>query len=227
MPSRILLVEDDHTLLNSMAYILEQEGYVIHKSTSGEEALEVAREFIPDLILLDVSLPGMDGYDVSRILRRDFRTSGIFIIMVTGRTLTRDILKGLECFADDYVTKPFDPEVLTARIRAVLRRKSKVDETAPSVIERDSIRINLESHEVSVNGEAVCLTKTEFDILVFLARRPNMVFSRSQILNAVREDDYDITERIVDYQISGLRKKLQSVGNCIETIRGVGYKFKN
>ena len=226
MPPRILLVEDDQTLMRSLAYILEQDGFTVHMSGSGEEALETAREFMPDLILLDVKLPGISGYDVSRILRQDFRTSGIFIIMLTGRTLTTDIIRGLESFADDYITKPFDPQVLTARIRAVLRRKAKIDDPPPAVLKRGPVTINLESHEVTVDSRPVPLTKTEFDILVCLTRRPNIVLSRTQILGAVREDDYAITERIVDYQISGLRRKLGEAGECIETIRGVGYKFR-
>jgi len=226
MPPRILLVEDDHTLLRSLAYILEQDGFNVQMCGSGEEALELAREFMPDLILLDVKLPGINGYDVSRILRQDFRTSGIFIIMLTGRTLTADIIRGLENYADDYITKPFDPQVLTARIRAVLRRKAKLDDPPSAVMERGPVTINLESHEVMVQGEPVAMTKTEFDILVCLARRPNIVLSRTQILTAVREDEYAITERVVDYQISGLRRKLGAAGECIETIRGVGYKFR-
>jgi len=225
MAPRILLVEDDQTLLRSLAYILEQDGFSVQMCGSGEEALELAREFMPDLILLDVSLPGINGYDVSRVLRQDFRTSGIFIIMLTGRSLTTDIIKGLESFADDYITKPFDPQILTARIRAVLRRKAKIDEEPLQVLERGPVSINLESHEVSVNSRKISLTKTEFDILVCLARRPNIVLTRCQILGAVRDDEFAITERVVDYQISGLRRKLGEAGACIETIRGVGYKF--
>ncbi|MBN1197233.1 MAG: response regulator transcription factor [Candidatus Aminicenantes bacterium] len=226
MPPRVLLVEDDQTLMRSLAYILEQDGFTVRMSGSGEEALETAREFMPDLILLDVKLPGISGYDVSRILRQDYRTSGIFIVMLTGRTLTADIIRGLESFADDYITKPFDPQVLTARIRAVLRRKAKIDDPPPAVLKRGLVTVNLESHEVTVGIRPVPLTKTEFDMLVCLTRRPNIVLSRSQILSAIREDDYAITERIVDYQISGLRRKLREAGECIETIRGVGYKFR-
>jgi two-component system phosphate regulon response regulator PhoB len=226
MPPRVLLVEDDQTLMRSLAYILEQDGFTVRMSGSGEEALETAREFMPDLILLDVKLPGISGYDVSRILRQDYRTSGIFIVMLTGRTLTADIIRGLESFADDYITKPFDPQVLTARIRAVLRRKAKIDDPPPAELKRGPVTVNLESHEVTVGDRPVPLTKTEFDILVCLTRRPNIVLSRSQILSAIREDDYAITERIVDYQISGLRRKLEEAGECIETIRGVGYKFR-
>jgi len=223
-----LFVEDDESLQKSITFILRNEGFDVIPVRTGEEAVEAATNAPPDLMLLDLVLPGMDGFSVCEILKRNPRTASIFIVMLTGKKLVKDIAAGLRDYADDYITKPFEPEILLARIHAILRRKKKVNEPdADTRMKFKEITIDPDAREVMVAGQSVQLTKTEFDLLFMLAQKPNIVFTRSQILERLRFDDYEITERIVDYQISGLRKKLCGAGDCIETIRGVGYKFKS
>lgn len=223
----ILFVEDEITLRKSVAYILEHEGYRIITTSSGEEAVKLAQTRQPDLMLLDLVLPGIDGFEVCKRLKRNPGTADMFIVMLTGKRLVSDVVRGLKDYADDYITKPFEPEILLARIQAVLRRKLKsVAFNSSCSLEFPQLTIRLDAHEVSMEGEIIRLTKTEFDLLVLLAGKPNIVFSRVQVLDHIREDNYDITERVVDYQVSGLRKKLGKAGDCIETVRGIGYKFK-
>jgi two-component system, OmpR family, alkaline phosphatase synthesis response regulator PhoP len=226
MKSKILFVEDEVSLQKSIAYILEKEGFSIITTRTGEEAVRLASKEKPDLLLLDLILPGIDGFEVCKILKRDPQTARIFIIMLTGKGLLTDITRGLAQYADDYITKPFEPAILIARIHAVLRRKRNDDNVKSNFLNFDRITIDLNAHELRIDGEIVELTKTEFDLLALLARKPNIVFSRARVLDCIREDNYDVTERIVDYQVSGLRKKLSPGGRFIETVRGVGYKFK-
>ncbi len=226
MKSKILFVEDEVSLQKSIAYILEKEGFSIITTRTGEEAVRLASKEKPDLLLLDLMLPGIDGFEVCKILKRDPQTARIFIIMLTGKGLVTDITMGLARYADDYITKPFEPAILIARIHAVLRRKLKNNDTEPNLLCFNRLTIDLNARELRIDEEIVDLTKTEFDLLVLLARKPNIVFSRAQVLDHIREDNYDVTERIVDYQVSGLRKKLSIGGRFIETVRGVGYKFR-
>ena len=223
---RILVVDDEEDILELARYNLVREGYSVDCVSSGESALAAARKQLPDLILLDLMLPGIGGLDVCRSLRRDSKTSHIPIIMVTARGEDADVVAGLELGADDYVTKPFSPRILLARIRAVLRRRlpDAPDETAPIMI-HDMV-IHPARHDVHVAGQKIDLTATEFSILQHLARRPGLVFTRNQIINSVKGDDYPVTDRSVDVQVAGLRKKLGTAGDYIETIRGVGYRFK-
>jgi len=223
---KILFVEDDLCLQKSIAYILEEKGYEVICTRSGEEAIDLARKMTPDLILLDLILPGMDGFSVCEILKRDRQTEKIFIIMLTGRKMVDEIVKGLELYADDYIVKPFEPKILIARIHAVLRRKIKSNQKERNLLRFKNLVIDLKGYTVRVSGECIDLTKTEFDIIALLAGRPNQVFTRERILEHVRDDDYPITERVVDYQITGLRKKLGKLGDYIKTVRGVGYKFE-
>ncbi len=224
----ILFVEDDESLQNSITYILKNEGFDVIPVKTGEEAVHTATIAPPDLLLLDLVLPGMDGFSVCETLKRNPRTANIYVVMLTGKKLVTEIAAGLRDYADDYITKPFEPEILLARIHAILRRKKKIkDPVADSLIKFQEITIDPDAREVVVAGQSIKLTKTEFDLLLMLAKKPNIVFTRTQILEKLRFDDYEITERIVDYQISGLRKKLYPAGDCIETIRGVGYKFKS
>jgi two-component system alkaline phosphatase synthesis response regulator PhoP len=223
---KILFVEDDLSLQKSISYILEKEGFDVVCSKTGEEAVELARKESPDLILLDLILPGIDGFDVCELLKKDSQTEKIFIIMLTGRGMVNEIVKGLELYADDYITKPFEPKILLARIHAVLRRKMKSIQREQSLLKFKDLAIDLKGYVVRVAGEKIELTKTEFDIIALLARRPNQVFTRAGILDHVRDDNYPITERIVDYQVTGLRKKLGKAADFIKTVRGVGYKFE-
>jgi two-component system alkaline phosphatase synthesis response regulator PhoP len=222
---KILVVDDEEDILELVRYNLSREGYEVICASSGEDGLKAARNELPDLIVLDLMLPGIDGLEVARILNGNNTTKNIPIIMLTAKGEEADIVAGLELGADDYITKPFSPRIMIARIRAVLRRKTKeVDDD--EVIRINEITLNPGRHEVLVNEEPVQLTFTEFGILNFLIRRPGWVFTRSQIVDAVKGDDYFVTDRSVDVQIVGLRKKLGPAGKNIETVRGVGYRFK-
>ena len=223
---KILLVEDDVSLQKSLAFILEKEGFKVLSTQTGEEAVIITRKEKPDLILLDIILPGIDGYKVCQILKKDPQTANIFIILLTGKRKLEDIVLGLKEYADDYIIKPFEPQILIARIHALLRRRNKSENSDRKIMEFDGLMIKLDAYEVFVNGEKIDLTKTEFDILSLLAGKPNQVFTRSRILDYVREDNYSITERVVDYQITGVRKKLGKARKYIQTVRGVGYKFE-
>ena len=195
-------------------------------AASGEEALKFARQERPNLMLLDLLLPGMDGLEVARRLKSDPSTQEIPVIMVTAKGEEADIVAGLEVGAEDYITKPFSPKVLIARVRAVLRRKAAAPADDKEVLAVHDLLIHPGRREVLVKGKPVPLTFTEFGILNFLARRPGWVFTRSQIVDAVKGDEYFVTDRAVDVQIVGLRKKLGSAAKAIETVRGVGYRFK-
>lgn len=225
---KILLVEDAEDILELVRYNLAKEGFQVHCAMSGEEALNAVRQSTFDLILLDLMLPGVDGLEVCRRLRRDAATAQIPVIMLTAKSEETDVVVGLELGADDYMTKPFSPRVLIARIRAALRRKQQASSAAAQadMFTLGDLRIDRSRHEVSVKGELVRLTATEFGILLCLTKRPSWVFSRYQIVEAVRGEDWNVTDRAVDVQIVGLRKKLGSLGSCIETVRGVGYRFK-
>lgn len=224
----ILVVEDEEDILALLHYNLVREGFRVSLATTGEEGLETVGQDPPDLVVLDLMLPGMDGLKVCRTLKENADTRDIAVVMVTAKGEEADVVAGLELGADDYVTKPFSPKILIARIRSVLRRK-ETDETPSgdqTVIRIDELVIHPGRNEVTVNGVAVDLTFTEFRVLHFLAGRPGWVFTRYQIVNAVRGDDYSVTDRAVDVQIVGLRKKLGEYGKYIETVRGVGYRFK-
>ena len=222
---KILCVEDDVNLQKNVAFILWKEGYEVFCAGTGEEAVQLARREKPDLMLLDLVLPGIDGLKVCSILKKDPATSDVLIIMVTGKKRVEEIVLGLKSYADDYVTKPFEPQVLLARIQAALRRKGPPAGDQKMILEIDGLVINRGAYEVFANGQKIGLSKTEFDILVLLAGKPNQVFTRSRILDTVREDGYPTTERVVDYHVTGLRKKLGRAKRYIHTVRGVGYKF--
>jgi two-component system alkaline phosphatase synthesis response regulator PhoP len=223
---KILAVDDEEDILELLRFNLTKEGFAVACAASGEEALKSALSQRPDLILLDLLLPGMDGLEVARRLKKDASTKEIPIIMVTAKGEEADIVTGLEVGAEDYITKPFSRKVLIARVRAVLRRKASAPADDQEVVSVHDLTIHPGRREVLVKGRSVALTFTEFGILNFLARRPGWVFTRSQIVDAVKGDEYFVTDRAVDVQIVGLRKKLGSAAKVIETVRGVGYRFK-
>ena len=207
-------------------YNLTQSGYSIIVSNNGEKGIEVARKRLPDLILLDLMLPGIHGIDVCRILKSDKDTSDLSIIMLTALGQEEDIVKGLETGADDYVTKPFSFPVLEARIISVLRRV-KNEKNDNSNVSNSGIVISSRKREVQIDGEKIeDLTFSEFQILHLLASHPGWVFTRYQIIDKIRGDNYPVTDRSVDFQIVGLRKKMGEKGKLINTIRGVGYRFQ-
>ncbi len=222
----ILVVDDEEDILELIRFNLSREGYDVICATSGEKAIELARRDIPDLIVLDLMLPGMDGLEVAKVLKNNAETKGIPIVMLTAKGEEADIVTGLELGADDYITKPFSPRIVVARLRAVLRRKGMEQPEDTPVLRIHDLEIIPGRREVLVKGTPVELTFTEFGILNYLARRPGWVFTRSQIVDAVRGQDYFVTDRSVDVQMVGLRKKLGPAGKYIETVRGVGYRFK-
>jgi two-component system phosphate regulon response regulator PhoB len=223
---KILVVDDEEDILELLTYNLSREGYRVLCTTSGEKTLSLVERETPDLIVLDLMLPGMDGLEVARRLKDKPHTRNVPIVMLTAKGEEADIVTGLELGADDYVTKPFSPRILLARVRAVLRRKENGSQDKSSVSHIHNLAIHPGRHEVTVNDNPVQLTFTEFGILNYLARRPGWVFTRAQIVDEVRGDNYFVTDRSVDVQIVGLRKKLGPAGEYIETVRGVGYRFK-
>jgi two-component system, OmpR family, alkaline phosphatase synthesis response regulator PhoP len=222
----ILVVDDEEDILELVRFNLAREGYQVICSGTGEASLAIARKDHPDLIVQDLMLPGIDGLEVTKSLKDDPRTRDIPIVMLTAKGEEADIVIGLELGADDYVTKPFSPRILVARIRAILRRNPKEQLDDASIIRVHDIEIDVGRRKVRVGGESIQLTYTEFGILAYLAKRPGWVFTRTQIVDGVRGDDYHVTDRSVDVQIVGLRKKLGPAGRYVETVRGVGYRFK-
>ena len=221
----ILVVEDEEDILELVSYNLQKEGYQVTQAMSGEKALQSVDEDPPQLILLDLMLPEIDGLEVCRRLKRDPETATIPIVMLTAKGEESDIVAGLEMGADDYVTKPFSPRVLIARVRAVLRRQRRGMASEDAVLTFDELTIHPGRHEVVYQGNTIDLTNSEFAILHLLARRPGWVFTRYRIVDAIRGEHYAVTERAVDVQIAGLRKKLGDAVEYIKTVRGVGYKF--
>jgi two-component system phosphate regulon response regulator PhoB len=225
--AHIFVVDDEPDILELVHYNLLQHGYDVTCSLSGEEGLAQMRSRPPDLVLLDIMLPGMDGLEVCKALKQDGRTAATPLIMLTARSEEADIVAGLELGADDYLTKPFSPRVLLARIKAVLRRHTAPLPTASEELVRGDLVIRPGRYEVLAAGQPVQLTRTEFRILHLLARRPGWVFTRNQIIEAAQGDDTSVTARSVDVHMVSLRRKLGVCGDAVETIRGVGYRFKD
>ncbi|MBI2302094.1 MAG: response regulator [Armatimonadetes bacterium] len=222
----VLVVEDEEDIRELVRYTLTSAGYRVSEAASGEEALRRARANPPDLLLLDLLLPGLHGLDVCRLLRADESAREVPIVMLTARGEDSDIVAGLEAGADDYITKPFSTKVLTARVKAVLRRSGEQVLPEGEAIAHGSLSIDPRRFEVTVGGAPCELTATEFRILHYLARHPGWVFTRTQIVEAVRGEDYPVTDRSVDVHIVGLRRKLGRAAERIETVRGVGYRYR-
>jgi len=223
---RLLVIEDDEDILQLLKYNLAKEGYEVTGVMSGEEAAKALKSSLPDLVLLDLMLPGVDGLDVCRQLKRNAQTGQIPIIMLTAKGEEADIVTGLELGADDYITKPFSPRVMLARVRAVLRRVQVEPPAEGTPLKIHELVIHPGRHEVSVSGQPLDLTVTEFRLLYMLASRPGWVFTREQIVKGVHGEDYPASDRSVDAQALSLRKKLAPEGKYLETVRGVGYRFK-
>ncbi len=223
---RVLIIEDEEDIQELIRYTLQREGYLISQAASGEDGYNLIRTEKPDLVVLDLMLPGMDGLEVCRRVKQDTEARHVPIIIASAKGEESDIVVGLELGADDYVTKPFSPKVLLARVKAVLRRRAREETDAQSIIIRENLTIDPVRLVVKVDGSPVDLTATEYHVLHFLARRPGWVFTRQQIVDAVKGEDYPVTERSVDVQMVGLRKKLNTAAELIETVRGIGYRFK-
>lgn len=224
--ANILVVDDEEDILELVRFNLAREGYVVQCAASGEEAWRAIHKNAVDLLVLDLMLPGMDGLELARRLKKEPRTQNLPIVMLSAKGEEVDIVTGLELGADDYVTKPFSPRVLISRVKAVLRRQTHHDAEDDEVIKVHDLVIHTGRRSVTAGGNIIDLTYTEFQVLAFLSRRPGWVFTRTQIVDAVRGEDYPVTDRSVDVQIVGLRKKLGPSGKYIETVRGVGYRFK-
>lgn len=223
----ILIIEDEEDIIELMRYNLKKAGYQVEQALTGEAGISAVNAKLPDLILLDIMLPGVGGLDVCKLIRSQAKTAKIPIIMVSAKGAEADVVSGLEMGADDYIAKPFSPKILLARVEAVLRRKVEQAPTrGADEIEVHGIRIHPGKCEVRVEGSKVDLSRTEFQVLNLLARKRGWVFTRSKIVEEVQGPNYPVTDRAVDVQIVGLRKKLGSHGNLIETVRGVGYRFK-
>ncbi len=224
---KILIVEDEEDVLELVRYNLDKDGYLTDFAMSGRDALKKAKSGVPDLVILDLMLPEMDGLEVCRLLKADAETATIPVVMLRAKWTEADIVAGLEIGADDYITKPFSPRVLLARVKAVIRRNEAPVEADKSMIRIHDIEIDPGKYRVHVRGKLIKLTGTEFNLLRFLAARPGWVFTRYQIVDAIHGNDYPVTDRSVDVQVVGLRKKLGAAGKYIETVRGVGYRFED
>ncbi len=220
----ILVVDDEADLVNLLEHHLKREHYAVHTAKDGETALRLAKEEKPDLILLDLMLPRVDGLEVCRRIKADAATADTRIIMLTAKGEEADVVAGLELGADDYVPKPFSPRVLLARIRAVLRRAQGPAEAG--ILRAGDLTIDPARHEVKANGERCELTATEFKLLQHMASQPGRVFTRNRLIDAARGDDVVVVDRTVDVHIASLRKKLGACGELIETVRGIGYRFR-
>ena len=228
----ILIVEDDEDIQQLVSFNLIKAGFHVSCADDGEAGLAQIAETDFDCLILDLMLPGMSGYEVCRAIRENEKKNKLPIVMLTAKGEENDIVTGLEAGGDDYITKPFSPKVLVARIHSVLRRgqqdsSENATEKDEEIFRYDDLVIDLGHHEVRLGTEIIVLTVTEFNVLRLLAARPGWVFSRQAIIDSVRGYDYSVTPRAIDVQVFGLRKKLGVAGKRIETVRGIGYRFKN
>ena len=222
---KIFLVEDEEDLVEILNFNLERAGFQVNYTSNGEKALNYLKNNTPDLILLDWMLPGLSGLDICRIIKENEAIKRIPVIMLTAKSQDANIVAGVENGADDYVSKPFSPKVLLARMKKILIRHSEEIGLNNCVVYFDEIKIHPERHQVLLGGIEVHLTPSEFKLLYHLARKPGCVYSRDQIIDTIRGQNYAITDRAIDVLIVGLRKKMGNYGKLIETVRGVGYRF--
>ena len=224
--TKIAVIEDEADILEVIDYNLSKEGFDVCSALDGEEGLALIRKEVPDLVLLDLMLPGLDGIEICRKLKTDYSTRSIPIIMVTAKGEESDIVLGLGMGADDYMVKPFRPRELMARIRSVLRRGDFIEE-GEGLVSIDELVIDINRHEVKLEGKKIVLTAMEFKLLHFLASHPGQVFTRENLLNHVSSDDTFIIDRNIDVHIRSIRKKLNKHRELIETIHRVGYRFRD
>ncbi len=222
--TKIAVIEDEDDILEVIDYNLSKEGFDVCSALNGEEGLALVKKEGPDLVLLDLMLPGLDGIEICRTLKANYSTCSIPIIMVTAKGEESDIVLGLGMGADDYVVKPFRPRELMARIRSVLRRGDFIEE-GEAVVSIDELVIDINRHEVKLEGKIIVLTAMEFKLLHVLASNPGRVFTRENLLNHVSSDDTFIIDRNIDVHIRSIRKKLDKHRELIETIHRVGYRF--
>jgi two-component system phosphate regulon response regulator PhoB len=224
----VLVVDDEKDLVDLIAYNLQRNGYNVLTATSGDAALEIAGREIPNLILLDLMLPGTSGTEVARRLKSDSRTAAIPIIMLTAKSEETDVVVGLTLGADDYVTKPFSMKILLARLNTVLRRgESPATSPDAALLKAGPLSIDPSKHEVSINGEAIKLTLTEFKLLISLVAARGRVLTRDQLMDKAMGTDVFVTDRAIDVHITAIRKKLGSASWLVRTVRGVGYSLQD
>ncbi len=222
----VLIIDDEADIVEFIEYNLRREQFDTRRASDGPAALRQAREEQPDLVLLDLMLPGIDGLEVCRQLRQSPETAHIPIIMLTAKGEEADVVSGLEVGADDYVPKPFSMRLLLARMRAVLRRHGRSDKEGPSVTHVGDLHIDDERHQVTLRGHELQFTLTEYKLLRFLARNAGRAYTRSQILGNIQDEHVLVVDRAIDVHVAALRRKLGEAANIIETVRGVGYRFK-
>lgn len=224
----IAIVDDEEDIVELVSHHLKREGFKVKEFFNGRNFLLFIESIVPDLMILDIMLPGIDGLEICRILKSKPRTSSLPIIMLTAKASEADVVVGLELGADDYIVKPFSPRELIARVKSLLRRSSK-KEVGVSTIKIGPLSLNSDKYEVTVNGKKIDLTTTEFKILEVLLERRGSVFTRDQLLKKKRlwGDDKLVYDRTIDVHIKNLREKLGIVGNMIKTIRGIGYKLES
>ena len=224
---KILIVDDEEDILELVRYNLSKEGYQTVCAATGEEALKINAEQRPDLIVLDLMLPGIDGLEVTKHIRNGNEEENTPIVMLTAKGEEADVVTGLELGANDYISKPFSPRELIARIRAILRRRRKTGQKEEShVIREGDLVIDHSRHSVTLAGKQVDLTYSEFQMLSLLAAKKGWVFTRGQLVDSIHGENYAVTERSIDVIVVGLRKKMGDHGSLIETVRGIGYRFK-
>ncbi len=223
----ILVVDDEEDIVSLIRYNLVNEGYQVLTALTGEKAVKITSQAMPDLLVLDLMLPGMSGFEVTQTIRSNGPIKDTPIIMLTAKGEESDVIKGLDSGVNDYMSKPFSPKELIARIRGILRRRKKRSSTSPENMnsEKDLV-IDRKRHRVTIDGEVINLTLTEFELLSFLAGSKGWVLTRGQIVNAIHGENYAVTDRSVDVIVVGLRKKLKQYSHLIETVRGLGYRFK-
>ena len=223
----VLVVDDEEDILELLEYNLSRNGFEVEAVATGEDALAAVKRKRPDLVLLDLMLPGVDGLEVCRQLRREESTADLPVVMLTALGEEAEVVAGLELGADDYVPKPFSPRVLVARLKAVLRRRGSAPPAEDAPLEQGPLKIHPGRHEVRLHDEIMDLTSTEFRILHLLARRPGWVFTRQQIIDEAQGEAAAVTSRSVDVHVVAIRRKLADAKDLIETVRGVGYRFKD
>ncbi len=221
MNLKVVIIEDDNAILELVKYNFEKEGFVVEGFGNGLDGLEYITKNLPDIVILDIMLPDIDGFEICKELKKNEKTKDIPIIMLTAKADEVDRVLGLELGADDYVVKPFSPRELIARVKAIMRRS--IPERTPEILKFEDIIIDLAQHKVFVRDQEILLTATEFKILQTMVQKPSRVFTRDNLLNAL---DKTIIDRNIDVHITNLRKKLKSAGKYIRTVRGVGYKIE-
>jgi two-component system phosphate regulon response regulator PhoB len=227
MPASALIVEDENEIADLVKFHLERDGMQVSVARNGRKAIEMVQGAGYDLIVLDLMLPDLDGLEICRRLKGQDRTKEIPVVMLTARGEESDIVAGLEMGADDYVTKPFSPRVLMARLRNALRKTGATEPTERIGLVNGRLLIDRERHVVTVDGQTIELTVTEFGILHFLALRPGFVRTRDQIISAVHGRNTVLSSRTVDVHVTAVRRKLGALGECVQTVRGVGYRFRD